>query len=91
MLRLSDKRSCSPVVPVLLLIAALTPQYAAAQSGALANGQSSQPWDGRRIVTLKGFGDYFVSDDRGQAQLIRPEGLGVNIVAVAQRLEGNRI
>jgi tetratricopeptide (TPR) repeat protein len=40
---------------------------------------------------LKGFGDYFVSGDYEQAQLIRPEGLGVNIVAVAQRAEGNRI
>ena len=40
---------------------------------------------------LEGFGDYFVSGDHGQAQLTRPEGLGVNIVAVVQRVEGDRI
>jgi len=40
---------------------------------------------------LEGFGDYFVSGGDGQAQWTRPEGLSVNIVAVVQRLEGNRI
>ncbi len=91
MLQLTNKSRCSPVLAVLLPIAALIPQYAAAQSGAAVHAESSQSWNGRRIVMLKGFGDYFVSDDHGQARLIRPEGLGVNIVAVAQRLEGNRI
>jgi len=51
----------------------------------------AETWAGRRIVTLEGFGDYFVSGEHGRDQLIRPDGLGVNIVAVAQQLEGERI
>jgi hypothetical protein len=35
------------------------------------------------------FGDYFISGEHGQAQLIKPEGLGVNILAVVQRVEGD--
>jgi len=42
-------------------------------------------------VTLQGLGDYFVSGDRGQSELIKPEGLGVNIVVSVQHLEGDRI
>jgi tetratricopeptide (TPR) repeat protein len=42
-------------------------------------------------VVLQGFGDYFVSGQRGQTELIRPDGLGVNIVAVVQRVEGEHI
>jgi tetratricopeptide (TPR) repeat protein len=64
---------------------------AVAQSSAVVRGESDQTWNGRRIVTLQGFGDYFVSRDHGEAVLVRPEGLSVNIVAVAQRLEGDRI
>ena len=58
-----------------------------------AAAQSPEPdptWAGRRIVSLEGFGD-FVSDDHGSPQLIKPEGLGVNIVAVVQRVEGDRV
>jgi tetratricopeptide (TPR) repeat protein len=40
---------------------------------------------------LEGFGDYFTSSEHGQAQLIKPEGLGVNIVAVVQRVEGDLV
>ena len=47
--------------------------------------------DSQEIVSLEGFGDYFVSDDHGSPQLIKPEGLGVNIVAVVQRVEGDRV
>lgn len=50
-----------------------------------------QTWAGRRILTLEGFGDYFVLDDRGQPQVVKPEGLGVNIVAVVQRVDGDRV
>jgi predicted Zn-dependent protease len=78
-------------LPIVLLFVALAPKYAGAQSGVPVIGQANQSWAGRRIVMLQGFGDYFASGDRGQAQLVRPEGLGVNIVAVAQRLEGDRI
>jgi len=66
-------------------------QCAQAQSGSPVSGQPNETWAGRRIVTLQGFGEYFVSGDHGQSELIRPDGLGVNIVAVAQRLEGDRI
>jgi len=78
-------------VAVLLLSLILALQCAQAQSGSPARGQASETWAGRRIVTLQGFGEYFVTGDRGQPQLITPDGLGVNIVAVAQRLEGDRI
>src|SRR5579871_4440390 len=44
-----------------------------------------------RIVMLKGFGDYFGVDAAGQTKLIKPDGLGVNIVAVVERVEGDRI
>ncbi len=50
-----------------------------------------ETWAGRRIVTLKGFGDYFVSSGDGQPRLVHPNGLGVNIVAVVQRVEGDRV
>jgi len=78
-------------VAVLLLSLILALQCAQAQSASPARGQASETWAGRRIVTLQGFGEYFVTGDRGQPQLITPDGLGVNIVAVAQRLEGDRI
>lgn len=45
---------------------------------------------GGRVVTLEGFGDYFVSEN-GRPRLVKPDGLGVNIVAVVQRVEGDRI
>jgi len=48
-------------------------------------------WAGRRILTLEGFGDYFTLDNRGQPQVVKPEGLSVNIVAVVQRVDGDRV
>jgi len=84
--------NCSHIrFPALLLFLTLALQCAQAQSGSPVSGQPNETWAGRRIVTLQGFGDYFVSGDRGQSVLIRPDGLGVNIVAVVQRLEGDRI
>jgi tetratricopeptide (TPR) repeat protein len=62
-----------------------------AQTGNSAGHKPDQTWAGRRIVTLKGFGDYFVADENGRSKLVNPEGLGVNIVAVAQRVQGDRI
>ena len=76
---------------VLLLFPTLALQRAQAQSGSPVVGRANERWAGRRIVTLRGFGDYFVSDVHGQPELIRPDGLGVNIVAVAQSVEGDRI
>ena len=43
-----------------------------------------------RIVTLQGFGDYFVSGQHRQPKLIRPDGLGVNIVIVVHQVEGEQ-
>jgi tetratricopeptide (TPR) repeat protein len=88
-----DVRSRRPQItlPIVLLLVALMPTCAWAQSGVPVIGQGNQSWAGRRIVMLQGFGDYFASDEHGQAQLIKPEGLGVNIVAVAERLEDDRI
>ena len=71
--RATAKYNSSPVLAVLLFIVALLLQCAAAQSGAAVRREPNQSWDGRRIVTLKGFGDYFISADHGQAQLIRPK------------------
>jgi tetratricopeptide (TPR) repeat protein len=84
--------NCSHIrLTVLLLFLVLALQRAPAQSGSSVSGQPNETWAGRRIVTLQGFGDYFVAGDHGQFELIRPDGLGVNIVAVVQRLEGDRI
>jgi tetratricopeptide (TPR) repeat protein len=84
--------NCSHIrLAVLQLSFLLVLQCAQAQSGSPVSGQPNETWAGRRIVTLQGFGEYFVSGDHGQSELIGPDGLGVNIVAVAQRLEGDRI
>src|SRR6516164_7268813 len=61
------------------------------QPSGLVQSEPNPTWAGRRIVTLQGFGDYFAPDANGQAKLIKPEGLGVNIVAVVARVEGDRI
>jgi len=89
----SEARSnCSHIrLGALLLFLILAFQCAQAQSGPPVSGQPNETWAGRRIVTLQGFGDYFVSGDHGQSELIRPDGLGVNIVAAVQRLEGDHI
>ena len=75
----------------LLVICALAPHCSAPQSSVPSHGDPHQARTGSRIVALEGFGDYFVSDAHGQTQLIRPEGLGVNIVAEVQRVEGDRL
>src|SRR5256886_1122288 len=92
MIPVDAKSNCfSITLPVLLFIVMYAPLRAGAQFGAVVGGEPNQTWAGRRIVTLEGFGDYFASGDHGQPQLIRPEGLGVNIVAVVQRFEGDRV
>lgn len=62
-----------------------------AQSADSVLRKPDKTWAGKRIVTLKGFGDYFALDECQQPKLVNPEGLGVNIVAVAQRVENDRI
>jgi tetratricopeptide (TPR) repeat protein len=92
MISAGARPNCSRIrFAVLQLSFLLVLQCAQAQSGSPVSGQPNETWAGRRIVTLQGFGEYFVSGDHGQSELIRPDGLGVNIVAVAQRLEGDRI
>lgn len=84
------KRSAiSRLISALLIT--LAPQSAWGQAPVPSRGESNQQWVGRRIVTLEGFGDYFVSTADGQSQLVKPDGLGVNIVAVVQRIDGDRI
>jgi hypothetical protein len=78
-------------LPIMMLFVALAPKCTGAQSDIPVIGQANQSWAGRRIVMLQGFGDYFASGDHGHVQLIRAGGLGVNIVAAVQRLEGDRI
>ena len=92
MISAGARPNCSRIrLAVLQLSFLLVLQCAQAQSGSPVSGQPNETWAGRRIVTLQGFGEYFVSGDHGQSELIRPDGLGVNIVALAQRLEGDRI
>jgi tetratricopeptide (TPR) repeat protein len=92
MISAGARPNCSRIrLAVLQLSFLLVLQCAQAQSGSPVSGQPNETWAGRRIVTLQGFGEYFVSGDHGQSELIRPDGLGVNIVAVAQRLEGDSI
>ena len=76
------------ILPLLVLLAA---PDTGGQTTAPASRKPNQQWAGRRIVTLEGFGDYFVSSADGQSQLVRPDGVGVNIVTVAQRIDGDRI
>lgn len=76
-------------IPALLMTLAAPTAWG--QAPIPAHGESNQQWVGRRIVTLEGFGDYFVSAGNGPPRLMKPDGLGVNIVAVVQRVEGDRI
>lgn len=66
------------------------PGLLAAQSPDL-HAKLEQGSSGGRIVMLKGFGDYFVTGEDGRTQVVKPEGLGVNIVAVVQRVQGNKV
>jgi tetratricopeptide (TPR) repeat protein len=84
----SRHRFCS--VLLFLALALLQADFAAGQSSPPLR-KLDETWTGRRIVMLKGFGDYFVSGENGCPQLIRAEGLGANIVAVAERVEGERV
>ena len=65
--------------------------FCGAQLGDPVRTPPDKTWAGRRILTLEGFGDYFTLDNRGQPQVVKPEGLSVNIVAVVQRVDGDRV
>lgn len=75
----------------MVLFGTLVLHSQAAQSDKPSQAVPDQTWAGRRIVSLEGFGSYFVAGDHGQPQLIDPGGLGVNIVAVVQQVEGDRV
>jgi len=79
----------SRVILALLAVPAFPDAWG--QTATPGTREPNQQWVGRRIVTLEGFGDYFVSAADGQPRLVRPDGLGVNIVAVVQRIDGDRI
>jgi tetratricopeptide (TPR) repeat protein len=92
MISAGARPSCSHIrLSVLLIFLILGLQRSQAQFASPTTGPPNETWAGRRIVTLQGFGDYFVSGQRGQTELIRPDGLGVNVVAVVQRVEGEHI
>ena len=74
----------------MILIALCAVQYATSQSSSLQS-QSASAWDGRRIVALTGFGDYYAQTEDGQTRMVKPDGLSVNIVVVFQRVEGDRV
>ena len=76
------------LLPLLLVLAV---PCARSQASALAQDEPNPSWAGRRIVTLNGFGDYFTQAANAQAKLVKPDGLGVNIVAVVHGVEGDRV
>jgi len=77
---------------IILLITILQQHcFLIAQTDDSIPRQADQTWAGQRIVTLRGFGDYFVEGENGRPKVVNPEGLGVNIVAVVQRVEGDRV
>jgi tetratricopeptide (TPR) repeat protein len=49
------------------------------------------PAPGSRVVTLRGFGDYYRTGPDGRAVAVSPDGLGVNIVAGVDHVAGDRI
>ena len=81
------------VIPcgIRLFLIVLTARSVYSQPALSVQSEPNPTWAGRRIVTLAGFGDYFATGPDGQAHAVKPEGPGVNIVAVVQRVEGDRI
>lgn len=74
-----------------LCIVTLVAQCVWSQSVPSCESRPDSAWAGHRIVTLTGFGDFFATNPDGQTKLIKPDGLGVNIVAVVARVDGDRI
>jgi hypothetical protein len=74
MISAGARPSCSHIrLSVLLIFLILGLQRAQAQFASPTSGPPNETWAGRRIVVLQGFGDYFVSGQRGQTELIRPD------------------
>jgi tetratricopeptide (TPR) repeat protein len=76
---------------ILVLLITLSGSCVWSQPAEPVQSEPNQSWAGQRIVTLRGFGDYFALGANGQPRLVKPEGLGVNIVAVVAKVEGDRI
>jgi len=79
------------LVAILFAITAFQYAVTRVQTGEPSGEKSAQTWVGQRIVSLQGFGTYFVVGEDGRRNLVDPGGLGVNIVAVVQRVEGDRV
>jgi tetratricopeptide (TPR) repeat protein len=62
-----------------------------AQSNGGHDRAADQTWDGKRIVMLKSFGDYYADGENGKPRLIEASGLGVNVVSVVDRVEGRHV
>jgi tetratricopeptide (TPR) repeat protein len=63
---------------------------ASSAQGQTAGGKPPSVGQGR-IVMLKGFGDYFTNAPNGKPQLVNPRALGVNIVAIVDHVDGDRV
>ena len=79
------------LISALILTALCSIQHARCQLSSSPQNQTTSAWDNRRVVALKGFGDYYVQTKNGEFKLIRPDGLSVDIVAVVQIVDGDRI
>ena len=76
---------------ILVVLIALSGSCVWSQPAAPVPSEPNPSWAGQRIVTLRGFGEYFVLGANGEPRLVDPEGVGVNIVAVVAKVEGDRI
>jgi tetratricopeptide (TPR) repeat protein len=85
--RISAAGSCV----LLALIFFFVSRVGAQQPDDRVQRKPGQDWAGRRIVMLTGFGDYLAVGKNGKAELVKSDGLSVNIVAEAQRVDGDRI
>ena len=88
---LTRSRSFGATRRILALLITLSGSCVWSQVAPPIPSEPDQSWAGQRIVTLRGFGDYFALGANGQPRLVNPEGLGVNIVAVVAKVEADRI
>jgi len=75
--------------PIVLALCSM--QHCESQQSLPLQNRSALAWEHQRIVTLTGFGDYYAQTKDGASKLVKPDGLSVNIVAVVQKVEEDRI
>ena len=75
----------------IILVVLCTVQQTSSQLSSARRDNATSGWEGRRVVALKGFGEYFAQMEDGETKLVKPDGLSVNIVAVVQKAEGDRV